>query len=309
MAIRNRKRNVNGILLIDKRIHQSSNQTLQAAKNIYQANKAGHSGTLDVLASGLLPICFGEATKVSQYLLRERKSYLCRFAFGMTTGTGDLEGDVLSRHRTDFLSEELVIKATENFLGRILQVPPMYSALKRKGVPLYKLARRGLEVQREAREVEIYRFDMLGFSKFSARFNIECSKGTYIRKLAEDLGEELGCGACVAALRREHVGMYEVGQAHSLTDLKYIFDSQDFAGLDSLLLPIDGALSGLPSVSVSSEQRIKLEMGQQVIANENNLSGVARLYDAEGNFFGIGERLATGFLAARRMIKGAVDAE
>ncbi len=290
-------------MLLDKGIQCSSNEILQEVKRIFRANKAGHAGTLDVLASGLLPICFGEATKVSQYLLREKKSYTSQFIFGKTTRSGDLEGDVLLRKSTDFLTKELVAEAAAKFVGRIEQVPPMYSALKKNGIPLYKLARQGIELPREPREVQIYRFVLKEFAGPTAIFEIDCSKGTYVRQLAEDLGEELGCGACVSSLRRERLGNYDVSYAYTIGALREVAKSEGFAGLDKVLCGVDSALSGVPFTCISSSENVKLKTGQRVFTSREGPIGILRLYDEEGIFFGVGERLPDGTLITRRLIK------
>ena len=275
------------------------------SKNIIGAQKAGHTGTLDVLASGLLPICFGESTKVSQYLLGARKTYLSEFRFGLTTSSGDLEGEILARERVDFLSKEMICTALSKFLGPLEQVPPMYSALKQKGVPLYRLARQGVSVQRKPRKIEIFRFDLKTLSEDSATFEIDCSKGTYVRQLATDLGAELGFGACVSSLRRERLGDFDVKKAHTFQDLEKVIEIHGAEGIERLLLSSDNALAGLPAASLSAEEVLKLGRGQQVANVTGHNAGLVRLYDEKGMFFGVGERLADGCLRTRRLIRGA----
>ena len=299
------KKKINGILLFDKDVGQSSNQALQKIKSIFGAQKAGHTGTLDVLASGLLPICFGESTKVSQYLLGARKTYLAEFRFGLTTSSGDLEGEVLTTESVDSLSKEMISGALSKFVGPLEQVPPMYSALKQKGVPLYRLARQGISVERQPRKIEIYRFELKTLSGNSATFEIDCSKGTYVRQLAADLGDELGFGACVSSLRRERLGGFDVKNAYTIRALEKAAERHGALGLVRLLLSSDNALAELPSKSLSAEESLKLGKGQQVADVTGHPLGLIRLYDEKGMFFGVGERLADGCLRTRRLIRGA----
>ena len=297
------KKKINGILLFDKDVGQSSNRALQKVKSIFGAQKAGHTGTLDVLASGLLPICFGESTKVSQYLLGARKTYLSEFRFGLTTNSGDLEGEVLTRARVDSLSKEMICAALSKFLGPLEQVPPMYSALKQRGVPLYRLARQGISVERKPRKIEIFRFDLKTLSRDSAIFEIDCSKGTYVRQLAADLGSELGFGACVSSLRRERLGDFDVKKAHTFLELEKLIETHGAGGVERLLLSSDNALAGLPAASLSVEEVFKLGRGQQVTDGIGYRAGLIRLYDEKGMFFGVGERLADGCLRTKRLIR------
>lgn len=299
------KRKINGILLFDKDVGQSSNRALQKVKNIFGAQKAGHTGTLDVLASGLLPICFGESTKVSQYLLGARKTYLSEFRFGLTTSSGDLEGQVLTRKRVNSLSKGMICAALPKFLGSVEQVPPMYSALKQNGVPLYRLARKGISVDRSPRNIEIFRFDLKTISGDSATFEIDCSKGTYVRQLAADLGAELGFGACVSSLRRERLADFEVKKAHTFRDLEKVIERFGVGGIERLLLSSDSALGRLPSKWLSAEEIIKLGRGQQVADVNGHPPGLVRLYDEKGMFFGVGEKSVDGALRTRRLIRGA----
>ena len=300
-----KSKKINGILLFDKDVGQSSNQALQKIKSIFGAQKAGHTGTLDVLASGLLPICFGESTKVSQYLLGARKTYLSEFRFGVTTSSGDLEGEVLAQESVDSLSKEMISDALSKFVGSLEQVPPMYSALKQKGVPLYRLARQGITVERKPRKIEVYRFELKTLSQNSATFEIDCSKGTYVRQLAADLGDELGFGACVSFLRRERLGGFDIKNAHTIRALERAAERYGALGLKRLLLGSDNALVELPSKSLSAEESLKLGRGQQVADVTGHPLGLIRLYDEKGMFFGVGERLADGCLRTRRLIRGA----
>ena len=203
-----RGRSVNGILLLDKPLGITSNDALQRVKRVYHAQKAGHTGSLDPLAGGLLPVCFGSATKLSTYLLDADKRYLVRVRLGVTTTTGDAEGEVQHTRRVDQVTQQAVLDLLPRFTGRIQQLPPMYSALKHQGKRLYELARQGIEVEREPREITIYSLQLVDFALPEFELDVVCSKGTYVRTLAEDMGEALGCGAHVIGLRRTGVGPY-----------------------------------------------------------------------------------------------------
>ena len=211
---------VDGVLLLDKPHGMTSNTVLQKARRLFSAAKAGHTGTLDPMATGLLPLCFGEATKFSADLLDADKTYEAELCFGVTTATGDAEGEVLERRAAQFSRADLD-RALENFRGRIVQIPPMYSALKRDGQPLYKLARQGITVEREAREIDIFELVLRDLSEDlgACRLRVRCSKGTYIRTLAEDIGKTLGVGAYCCELRRIRTGPYDITQTKTLADL------------------------------------------------------------------------------------------
>ncbi len=300
---RRRGRDVNGILLLDKPVGISSNQALQRAKRLFQAAKAGHTGNLDVLASGLLPVCFGESTKVCQFLLDADKHYVSEFTFGRRTSTGDAEGETLETAPVDALDAAAVSAAMGAFRGEIEQLPPMHSALKRDGTPLYKLAHRGIEVERERRRVRIHRFELLSFSEARAVVDIRCSKGTYVRTLAEDLGEVLGCGAYVSGLRREGAGPFERRAAVDLETLAERLEAGGLAALDALLLPSDSALRSLPRLQLGIEAAHYLERGQAVLAPGAPRAGLLRLYDAGQRFLGVGEALGDGRVAPRRLFR------
>ncbi len=302
------RRPVNGILLLDKPLEVSSNGILQRIRWLYQAEKAGHTGALDPLASGLLPICFGEATKFCQFLLDTDKTYEVTARFGIRTDTSDAAGEVISQKPITFSQSELeaaVVKAR----GPQLQVPTMYSALKYQGQPLYKYARQGITVPREARPIEIFKFDLLSFDGQDARFVVHCSKGTYIRTLIDDLGETLGSGAYVTALRRIHVGPFNASQMRTEADLMPLNERQDWAGLDALLLPMDQALLGLPELSVTPAQHQRLVHGQTVVLSDaeyDDLQAAAsldavKLYTQTGQFIGIGA-VAEQVLSVRRLL-------
>ncbi len=308
MGRRRKGRAVSGILILDKPLERSSNSAMIVARAIYKAAKAGHTGALDPLASGVLPICFGEATKFSQYLLDADKVYRCSVVFGERRSTGDAEGEVIAECDTSALCAADIEAALPAFRGDILQVPPMHSALKRDGKPLYELARRGLEVEREARPVRISRFDMESFApgpRAEASFLVHCSKGTYIRSLAEDLGVALGAGAYVSALRRLQAGPFVESQALNFDDLQPLRDREAFAELDALLLPVDSALGHLPAAELGAAAADYLRQGQPVFVPRLPSGERFRLYgpgDTAAEFIGVGELLDDGRLAPRRLL-------
>ena len=250
------KKNINGILLLDKPIGLSSNQALQKAKHLYQAAKAGHTGTLDPMATGVLPICFGEATKFSQYLTDADKAYQATLQLGVTTTTGDAEGELLQTRAVN-CDEETFKRVCETFVGEIEQTPPMYSALKFNGRPLYEYAREGVEVERPARPVTIYRITIDAFEGDTAKITVHCSKGTYIRTLAEDIGEKLGCGSHLIGLRRTVSGPFTLDQTLTLEELGVLNEEQK----KLKLLSIDRTVIDFPSVSLDQEQVRQTQVG------------------------------------------------
>ncbi len=305
------RRAVHGILLLDKPLEISSNGILQRVRWLYQAEKAGHTGALDPLASGLLPICFGEATKFCQFLLDTDKTYLVTAHFGLRTDTSDAAGEVISR-RTVTFDQALLEQMMQQFRGPQMQIPTMFSALKYQGQPLYKYARQGIEVPREARPITIFRFELQQFDGEYASFLVHCSKGTYIRTLIDDLGEALGSGAYVSALRRIHVGPFHAAQMLTQEDLVPLNDKQDWAGLDALLLPMDLALTGLPELKLTEEQQKRLVHGQTVLLSESELAdlgmesaGAIKLYGPAQQFIGVAS-LETGVLSVRRLLNTSV---
>jgi tRNA pseudouridine55 synthase len=293
-------RNVRGILLLDKPTGMTSNDALQQVKRLYKAQKAGHTGSLDPLADGLLPICFGAATKISAYLLDADKHYWVRVKLGVTTTTADSEGDVLETRPIDGISEDDVRQAVARFQGEIQQIPPMYSALKHKGERLYKLAREGREVEREPRNITIHRIEMSGFELPEFEIEVHCSKGTYVRTLAEDIGELLGCGAHVVTLRRTGVGPYGVDGMVDMATLEEKIE-EGLAAADALLLPIDTALGQWPEVRLSADSSFYMRQGQPVLVSNAPVDGWVRLYDADG-FIGVGEIMDDGRVAPRRLM-------
>ncbi|MGE0485745.1 MAG: tRNA pseudouridine(55) synthase TruB [Gammaproteobacteria bacterium] len=298
---RARGRDISGILLLDKPFGLSSNQALQRVKRLFDARKAGHTGNLDVLATGLLPICFGEATKVCQFLLDADKRYCADITFGQRTATGDAEGEVVAVRPTEGLDEATVRRAMEAFSGWIEQMPPMHSAIKQNGQPLYKLAHRGIEVAREVRRVRIDRFELQRFERPLAEVAIECSKGTYVRTLAEDLGEVLGCGGYVSALRRDGAGPYRLADAYTVEGLEQRLADGGHAALDALLLDQDTALEHLPRTELGDDAAWYFGRGQAVQATSAPRDGLLRIYDAAGHFLGVGEVLDDGRVSPRRL--------
>lgn len=299
-------RDISGILLLDKPCGLSSNAALQRAKRTFQAMKAGHTGSLDVQASGLLPICFGEATKICQFLLDADKRYVSDFRLGQRTTTGDSEGAVTERRPTMALRIAEIEAVCRAFLGQINQIPPMHSAIKQNGKRLYKLAHRGIEVPRESRPVTIHALDIVRFDEPVLTVDVRCSKGTYIRTLAEDIGEALGCGGYVSALRREEAGPYALKQASTLEELDAYAD-QGTEVLDRLLLPIDSALGGMSAIVLDATAVLDVSRGQTVIAPPGSTWGMARLYDESGRFIGVGEVVNADRVAPRRIFRTQVS--
>jgi tRNA pseudouridine55 synthase len=305
VARRRRGRSVDGILVLDKPLGGSSNQALQSAKRLYQAAKAGHTGSLDPLATGVLPLCFGEATKFSQYLLDADKAYESTFVLGTATDTGDAEGRVLNEQDAGDISEADVVTALRAFEGEIEQIPSMYSAIKQGGQPLYKLARQGIEVERKPRPVVVKKLQLRAFrpgEKPEADIYLECSKGTYVRSLAEDLGQVLGCGAFVQALRRTRAGPFAIEDSVSLSTLEALKENCDIQELDTLLLPADAALGELPLVQLSESGGFYMRQGQPVMVPNAPRDGIVRVALETGEFLGVGEILDDGRVAPRRLV-------
>lgn len=298
------RRNVSGIIVLDKPRGFTSNAALQKVRWLLNAEKAGHTGSLDPLATGVLPLCFGEATKFSQYLLDADKGYETLVQLGVTTTTGDAEGEVVERREVTVGRPELEA-ALEKFRGEIKQIPPMYSALKRDGQPLYKLARAGEVVEREARSVTISRLELLSFEGTQARLAVACSKGTYVRTLVEDIGQLLGCGAHVAELRRTQAGPFRLEQAVSLDELIRVQEADGCEALDRFLLPCDSGLTHWPLLQFSEHSAYYWLHGQPVRAPEAPKYGMVRVQDHTGRFIGIGEVSEDGRIAPRRLIRSA----
>ncbi|ACC58667.1 MULTISPECIES: tRNA pseudouridine(55) synthase TruB [Acinetobacter] len=242
MTTKNQKisrRHISGVFLLNKPLGLSSNAALQKVRWLYRAQKAGHTGALDPLATGLLPICLGEATKFSHYLLDSTKRYQTTVRLGQTTTTGDVEGDILQERPIPVLSKELIEQTLEKFRGDIQQVPPMYSALKKEGKPLYELARKGIEIERETRPVTIYALELIEFTENSITLDVTCSKGTYIRVLGEDIGEVLGCGGHLTMLHRIQTGHFELIPSYTIEYLESLMEEQREALLLPVYAPID----------------------------------------------------------------------
>lgn len=296
------RRQVHGVLVLDKPRGFSSNAALQKVRWLLNAEKAGHTGSLDPLATGVLPLCFGEATKFSQYLLDADKGYSTVAQLGVTTTTGDAEGEVLERRTVD-VDEAVIQAALPAFRGQIEQIPPMYSALKRDGQPLYKLARAGEVVEREARSVTIARLELLALQEDRATLEVACSKGTYVRTLVEDLGARLGCGAHVAELRRTQAGPFGLAQAISLDELEAAHAEGGAEALDRFLLPVDSGLEHWPLVQLTQHSAYYWLHGQPVRAANAPKFGLIRVQDDQGRFIGIGEIDDEGQVAPRRLIR------
>jgi tRNA pseudouridine55 synthase len=281
-------RDLHGILLLDKPLGLSSNQALQAARRLLRAAKGGHTGALDPLATGLLPLCFGEGTKVAGMLLGSRKAYLAECRLGATTTTADLEGEIVERRPVPELDAATLEQALATLRGRIVQVPPAYSALKQGGEPLYVKARRGEVVEAPPREVEIYRLELLAREGDCLRLLVECGSGTYIRSLAVDLGERLGCGAHLTALRRLWVEPFREPAMVTLADLEQAA-GQGEAALDALLLPLSAGLADLPALWLDEAQAIAVTQGQQIPWPGPPAQGLSAAFAPDGRLLALVE--------------------
>lgn len=302
MARQRRKgRDVQGIVLLDKPVGRGSNEVLQAVKRLYRARKAGHTGSLDRLAGGLLPICLGEATKMSGFLLNADKRYLARVRLGEATTTGDAEGEVVETADVSSVTEDAVRSVLERFTGPIQQIPPMHSAIKHQGERLYKLAHQGLTVERKPREVTVHSLELLGIDGVHLEIDVLCSKGTYIRTLAEDIGRALGVCAHVAMLRRTRSGPFDVADARTLDALEALAD-EGMETLDGILLPMEAALEDWPNVSLPDDVAYYLRMGQPVMVPHAPTRGLVRIYGRGRDFLGVGEVLSDGRIAPRRLV-------
>ncbi len=285
-----------GILLLDKPVELTSNAALGRAKRVLGIRKAGHSGTLDPMASGLLVLCFGEATKVSGFLLDAAKAYSAEATLGIVTDSEDAEGEVIAEHPVPALDRDAINKVLERFRGDIEQVPPMHSALKQGGKRLYELARKGETVERPARAVTIHKLELTGMDLPRFTLDVECSKGTYIRSLVRDIGEKLGCGAHLSALRRTFSAPFDLKNAIGLSDLESLAPEEATA----LLLPPDQALVHLPEIHLDSIQATRIGHGQRLAAVDHPGAGLVRLYGPDG-FIGIGQTDGHGHLKPKRL--------
>ena len=284
---RKRGRDIHGVFLLDKPQGMSSNDIMQKVKRIFQANKAGHTGALDPLATGMLPICLGEATKFSQFLLDADKRYLVTAKLGERTDTSDAEGQIVEIRDVKVKTPE-ILTALEQFRGDILQVPTMFSALKHNGKPLYEYARQGITVEREARPITIFELNFIEYNAPYLTLEVHCSKGTYIRTLVDDLGELLGCGAHVTMLRRTAVADYPTEKMLDWHTLQSLAEQQDLSSLDALLLPMDTAVAKLPALTLNESQTQGIGFGQRVkFDNPNSLQGQVRLFSHENRFLGV----------------------
>ncbi len=294
--------NVHGILLLDKRLGVSSNKALQEVRRLFNANKAGHTGSLDPLATGLLPLCFGEATKVSAMMLDDNKRYQVVVQLGVMTDTGDAEGEVIKTAAVPDITDKELMRCLQQFMGEIDQVPPMYSALKHNGKKLYELAREGITIERKARRISIFDLKVRGSSLTGQDktnqlvLEVFCSKGTYIRSLAEDLGNALGICGTVLALRRLEAGMFNIAQAKTIEQLTAMSAEE----LQRSLMAIDIPLHAFPAVYLSEQQTVAIKYGQSVQLVEGLIEGTVRLYHDEV-FLGLGELLLDGKIAPKRL--------
>jgi tRNA pseudouridine55 synthase len=291
---------VNGILLLDKPLRLSSNAALQKTRRLLGASKAGHVGSLDPLATGMLPICLGEATKIAGDILSGRKMYRFTVALGTRTSTGDTEGGVVESAAVPSFDEARLDAVLAQFLGNQTQIPPMYSALKKDGQPLYKLARAGIEVERAARQIEIFSLGRQAWSAEQLNLEVLCSKGTYVRTLAEDIAKALGTCGHVQALRRVYVEPFENAPMETLESIASAIE----AGSRPALLPADAPLQHMVAVRLDSRATVKILHGQPVLAGECGTAGRVRLYDAQGAFIGIGESDGAGGVRPKRLFSG-----
>ena len=299
---RKKGRDVHGVFLLDKPQGVSSNDIMQKVKRLFKANKAGHTGALDPLATGMLPICLGEATKFSQFLLDSDKRYVVTAKLGERTDTSDAEGQVVQSREVN-VAEADILAALSAFRGEILQVPTMFSALKHNGKPLYEYARAGITVEREARPITIFELKFIDYQAPFLTLEVHCSKGTYIRTLVDDLGEVLGCGAHVTMLRRLAVADYPIEEMMPIEDLALLADSFPNSELDRLLLPMDTAVASLPQLNLTAEQTKAVGFGQRVkFENTQALNGLVRLFSENGQFLGIAEITVGNIIRPNRMV-------
>ena len=302
---RRKGRVIDGILLLDKPAGITSNGALQRVKHLYGAAKAGHTGSLDPIATGVLPICFGEATKFSQFLLDADKGYIATIQLGVRTTTGDSEGDIVYERSVPELSDEAIESCLDSFRGEIDQIPSMYSAIKLNGQPLYKLARQGIEVERQPRRVTIMMLTLLERTHDQWVLNITCTKGTYVRSLAEDIGELIGCGAHVVGLRRRQAGPFAIEETCTLEMLEGLKAENGERALDESLLPVSAAVGDYPVIEMTALTASYFVQGQPVqiagVIEEGLVSVYSEAID-DKIFVGVGEILDDGKIAPRRLI-------
>lgn len=300
--VKRKRRSVSGIIIFDKPLGFSSNGALQKVRWLLNSDKGGHTGSLDPLATGVLPLCFGEATKFSRYLLDADKEYEAVMQLGVTTDTGDAEGEVLETKAVNVSAADIEAVLPQ-FRGEIEQIPPMYSALKKDGQPLYKLARQGITVERPPRTVTIDRLELLSCADGQARIVVACSKGTYIRTLVEDIGAALGCGAHVAQLRRTKAGPFDLTHAVTLDELERLHEEGGAEALDACMIAIDSGLQDWPIVYLTEHSSFFWLNGQPVRAQQAPLDGMVRVYNHNDEFIGVGEIDDDGMVAPRRLIR------
>lgn len=299
---RKKGRDVHGVFLLDKPQGVSSNDIMQKVKRLFRANKAGHTGALDPLATGMLPICLGEATKFSQFLLDSDKRYFVTAKLGERTDTSDAEGQVVETREVNVLEAD-ILAALPLFRGDILQVPTMFSALKHNGKPLYEYARQGITVEREARPITIFELKFIEYNAPYLSLEVHCSKGTYIRTLVDDLGEVLGCGAHVAVLRRLAVADYPVKEMMPIEELQLLAESFPQQELDRLLLPMDTAVASLAALNLTESQTKAVKFGQRVkFENSEQIYGLVRLFSNTQQFLGVAEITADNVIRPNRMV-------
>ncbi|HVL02640.1 MAG TPA: tRNA pseudouridine(55) synthase TruB [Dongiaceae bacterium] len=308
MAKRRGKRGrlVDGVLVLDKPQGCTSNEILQRVKRMFGADKAGHTGSLDPLATGVLPLCFGEATKFSQYLLDADKAYVVKAKWGERTNTADADGEVIETCSTDNVSREALVAVLPRFFGEIEQVPSMYSALKHNGQPLYKLARQGVEVERQPRKIRIHQLDLLDCDAQFFSLYVRCSKGTYIRNLVEDIAGAMGNLAHVVELRRTQAGSYQLEQSVSIETLVAALESGGHQALDQLLLPLGTSADHWPALELSENTTFYLRNGHPVQVPGAPLQGWVKLLGPSQEFIGVGEIQDDGKVAPRRLINSSV---
>lgn len=307
MARRRKGRAIDGVVLVDKCQGASSNNILQKVRAIFGAQKAGHTGALDPLATGMLPVCLGEATKFSQYLLDSDKTYFVTAKLGERTNTSDADGEIVETCDVN-ITEQDILTHKASLTGDIKQVPTMFSALKYQGQPLYKLARQGITVEREARPISIFSFELLRFEGDEADFEVHCSKGTYIRTLIDDLGQLIGCGAHVKVLRRTKVAHYPIEKMLTLEQVQALKDDNmdedgnvDYSALDSHLLPMETALEQLPSVEMTEKDVKTLRYGQTVKTGEQDIPEAKAYVQETGVFAGV-VTIANGEIKSKRLV-------
>ncbi len=290
---------VDGVLLLNKPLGISSQQAVSRVRHLFNAAKAGHTGTLDPAADGLLPVCLGEATKFSHLLLDADKTYLATVRLGVVTNTGDAEGDVLAS-KPPVTDPGLILQALEKFRGEIVQMPPMYSALKHHGVPLYEYARKGIDIERQPRNIRIHELQLIDIKEEFLRLRVHCSKGTYIRVLASDIGAELGCGASLSALTRTQTGALDLTHAAACT--LDALNALPQADRGAHLLPVDAMLYGLPALQVEAAEAERLLLGQKLGLKQAGITGFARIYGPNQRFLGLVEVGEGGRTVPYRML-------